>query len=165
VLFIMLSNHFPAIYGAAANALTLGLLFVAGAAARHVMIGRGPSRPWAMVAVVVGFAGVALLTRPTAAGWGHPAVAPGPAPAFAEVREIVQARCGTCHSRTPSQPGFAAPPSGVTFDRPEDIRRLSERIYQRAVVTKTMPLANMTGITDSERATLGRWVEHGAPDR
>jgi len=165
VLFIMLSNHFPALYGTTSNALVLGLLGLAGAAARHAMIGRGPSRRWALVPVVGGLACVALLTHPGAAGWGRAVLEPGPAPPFAEVREIVQARCGTCHSRTPSQPGFAAPPAGVTFDRAEDIRRLSERIYQRAVVTKTMPLANMTGITDTERATLGRWVEHGAPDR
>ena len=165
VLFIMLSNHFPAVYGIAANTLALALIGAAGAAARHVMIGRGASRGWALAGTVAGLAAVALLTRPTAAGWGRTTALPGPAPAFAEVREIVQSRCGTCHSRTPSQPGFAAPPGGVTFDRADEIRRLSMRIYQRAVVTRTMPLANMTGITDAERATLGRWVEHGAPAR
>jgi uncharacterized membrane protein len=29
------------------------------------------------------------------------------------------------------------------------------------VVTRTMPPANKTGITDGERALLGRWVEQG----
>ena len=32
----------------------------------------------------------------------------------------------------------------------------------RAVVTKTMPLGNLTGMTDEERATLGAWIAQGA---
>lgn len=165
VLFIMLSNHFPATFGGPLNALVLVLLMVAGAAARHVMIGKGPSRRWAYVPVLAAFAGVFLLTRPAAGllGASPEAHTPGPTPAFAEVQTIVQTRCGTCHSRTPSAAGFASAPAGVMFDDPASIRRLAMRIYQRAVVTKTMPLANMTGITDEERAVLARWVEHGAP--
>jgi uncharacterized membrane protein len=30
------------------------------------------------------------------------------------------------------------------------------------VDTKTMPLGNMTGMTDDERAILGRWIAEGA---
>src|SRR3977135_4676895 len=41
VLFIMLSNHFPATYASPLNWLVLLLLFVAGASVRHAMIGRG----------------------------------------------------------------------------------------------------------------------------
>ena len=33
----------------------------------------------------------------------------------------------------------------------------SRRIFERVVVTKTMPLANLTGMTDEERAVLERW--------
>ena len=165
VLFIMLSNHFPATYGAPLNALVLVLLVIAGAAARHVMIGKGPSRRWAYVPVIAAFVGVFLLTRPAAGLLGGLPMprTPGPVPAFAEVQRIVQTRCGTCHSRTPSAAGFATAPGGVTFDDAASIRRLAMRIYQRAVVTKTMPLANMTGITDVEREVLARWVEQGAP--
>jgi uncharacterized membrane protein len=35
-------------------------------------------------------------------------------------------------------------------------------VYQQAVVQKTMPQNNATGITDDERALLGRWFEAGA---
>ena len=34
-----------------------------------------------------------------------------------------------------------------------------------AVVTKTMPFGNKTGITDQERALLGAWVDQGASMR
>src|SRR5436189_5277303 len=48
VLFIMLSNHFPATYASPVNWLVLLLLFVAGASVRHAMIGRGPRPRWAV---------------------------------------------------------------------------------------------------------------------
>ena len=165
VLFIMLSNHFPAIYAAPQRALVLVLLMVAGAAARHVMIGKGQSRGWAYFPVLAGFAGVFLLTQPASGLLSdfHAGRTPGPVPQFAEVQTIIQTRCGTCHSRTPSAAGYGSAPAGVVFDDEASIRRLSMRIYQRAVVTKTMPLANATGISDEERAVLARWVEHGAP--
>ncbi len=107
VLFIMLSNHFPAIYSGPWNAVALVLLMVAGAAARHVMIGKGPGRRWALVPLAAALCCVLLITRP---GPGLLAATPdartpGPAPAFSEVQSIVQSRCGTCHSRTPSAAG------------------------------------------------------------
>ena len=37
------------------------------------------------------------------------------------------------------------------------------RILVRAVQTKTMPLGNMTGMTDEEREVLARWIAQGAP--
>ena len=36
------------------------------------------------------------------------------------------------------------------------------RLSVRAVETKTMPLANKTGMTDAERDLLGRWINAGA---
>src|SRR5205085_2270926 len=95
VLFIMLSNHFPATWSGPLNAVVLALLMIAGAAARHVMIGRGPSRLWAYVPVAAAFFGVFLLTRPASGiiGGGAHGQAAGPAPSFAEVQTIVQTRC------------------------------------------------------------------------
>src|SRR6266496_6728787 len=61
VLFIMLSNHYPATYGAPSRALVLVLLMLAGGAARHAMIGKGPSRVWAAAMGVLGLAGAFLL--------------------------------------------------------------------------------------------------------
>jgi uncharacterized membrane protein len=36
-------------------------------------------------------------------------------------------------------------------------------VYQLAVVAKTMPMNNATGITPEERALIGRWYQGGAP--
>ena len=39
----------------------------------------------------------------------------------------------------------------------------AQAVYQQAVVQKLMPLNNATGITDDERALIGRWFEAGQP--
>jgi uncharacterized membrane protein len=87
------------------------------------------------------------------------------APTFAAVRAVVVQRCLPCHSRFPSDPTFGAAPAGVAFDTPESIAGLAERIRVRAVETRTMPLANKTGMTAAERALLARWIAAGAPLR
>jgi uncharacterized membrane protein len=38
----------------------------------------------------------------------------------------------------------------------------AQEIYQQVVLQKTMPLANMTHITDEERALIGAWFIAGA---
>jgi len=44
------------------------------------------------------------------------------------------------------------------FDTRAQIEAKANRIRERAFVTRTMPPANKTGITDSERAMLGSWA-------
>ena len=57
---------------------------------------------------------------------------------------------------------FRAAPNGVTFDTPESVRLRAETIRQRVVQLKNMPLANKTGMTETERDMLGRWIDQGA---
>ncbi|HEV2104434.1 MAG TPA: hypothetical protein VGU27_01805, partial [Candidatus Eisenbacteria bacterium] len=68
----------------------------------------------------------------------------------------------TCHATHPSNPSFPQPPNGVTLDAPARLRALAPRILVRAVQTRTMPLGNLTGMTDAERDTLGAWIAQGA---
>jgi uncharacterized membrane protein len=56
-------------------------------------------------------------------------------------------------------------PGGVAFDTPEQIVARAARIRERAVVTRTMPPANKTNISEAERAVLGAWIAGGASDR
>ena len=49
------------------------------------------------------------------------------------------------------------------LDDVHGIRQNAARVYQQAVQLKVMPLANMTGMTDAERAQLAAWFEAGAP--
>ena len=166
LLFIMLSNHFPATYASPVNWLVLLLLFVAGAAVRHAMIGRGAASRWALVPAALSLAAAMFLSTPKGAAAraaGTPAA--DSVPAFASVRAVIAQRCQPCHSQYQSDRSFGPAPSGVTFDTPESIARLAERIRVRAVETKTMPIANKTGMTEEERALLARWIAGGAPLR
>ncbi|MGZ3254642.1 MAG: urate hydroxylase PuuD, partial [Burkholderiaceae bacterium] len=59
-------------------------------------------------------------------------------------------------------PGFAAAPAGILLDTPESIHQNSEKVYKQVVQLKAMPLANLTQMTDDERALVGAWFEAGA---
>ena len=161
LLFIMLSNHFPATYASPVNWLVLLLLFVAGASVRHAMIGGGSASRWALVPTVLALAAAMFFSTPK----GAAAPAADSVPPFHAVRAVIAQRCQPCHSQYQSDRTLGPAPGGVTFDTPESIARLAARIRVRAVETRTMPLANKTGMTEEERALLARWISGGAPLR
>jgi uncharacterized membrane protein len=165
LLFIMLSNHFPATYASPLNWLVLLLLFVAGASVRHAMIGRGPRARWALGLAALTLAAAMFFSTPQRVAALDATGAADSVPAFAAVRAVIAQRCQPCHSQYQSDRTFGPAPGGVTFDTPESIVRLAERIRVRAVETETMPLANKTGITPEERSLLARWIAAGAPLR
>ncbi|MES2264010.1 MAG: DUF4214 domain-containing protein [Pseudomonadota bacterium] len=80
---------------------------------------------------------------------------PPPGPSFADVRSIINARCVTCHSAS-----FAN--AGVRLDSDSDIHARAQQIYLQAVVQRTMPFGNATGMTDAERNLIGTWFLAGA---
>jgi uncharacterized membrane protein len=161
VLFVMVSNHYPATYGNSWGWAILAALFVIGVLVRHWFNLRNAGRPnaWLLPAAVVGLAGLAIATAPRSGGGRSEGSGVAP---FADVRVVIARRCAPCHSAAPTYPGFAAAPAGVMLDTPEQIRARATRIAERAVVQRTMPLGNVTGITAEERALLGRWVQSGA---
>ena len=87
----------------------------------------------------------------------------GDAPSFAQVEAVITARCVACHSAAPRLALYGAAPGGVDFERPGEVARYADRIVERAVRTRTMPLGNMTAMPDEERLLLARWAGHGAP--
>jgi hypothetical protein len=68
--------------------------------------------------------------------------------AFTEVKVVIDRRCISCHSRTPTDDVFRIAANGVTFDAPENLRTHAEMIRTRVVLLRNMPLANKTGMTD-----------------
>jgi uncharacterized membrane protein len=169
VIALMVSGHFPALYAHRWNWLVLCVLVAGGVCIRHALNIRFTTPTWKLrlAAAIAGTAvGLAvLLAMPAYSASSSPAGTSPGAPAtvsFADARHVIDRRCGACHSMRPSDSTVAAPPAGVTFDLPEQIQAHAARIRERAVVTRTMPPANKTRITDGERALLGRWVELGA---
>ncbi|MGQ0648468.1 MAG: urate hydroxylase PuuD [Gemmatimonadaceae bacterium] len=159
VLFTMVSSHFPQTYGHRLGWLILALLTIAGAAARHAMIGKGKHRSWALLPMVASLVAVIAMATPRPAG--STAASPGAAlsaATFADARAVINTRCLACHSAYPTDSVFRAPPNGVAFDTPGQILHWAPRIHERAVVQQTMPLSNKTGMTRAEREALRRWT-------
>ncbi|HET9984478.1 MAG TPA: urate hydroxylase PuuD [Longimicrobiales bacterium] len=165
VIALMLSGHFPELYGAPWSWLVLLVIVLAGAGVRHWMNVRFTRPRWIPALAATAAAALGALyfvaARPLAPTPAAAATSAGPV-TFAEAQAVVQKRCAVCHSATAADRTFGAAPAGVAFDRPEQIRALAPRIRVRAVVTRTMPPGNKTWITPEERAVLGRWVEEGA---
>ena len=163
VLFTMLSNHFPSAYGHPLSWLVLVLLVIVGAAVKHVMSFRARSSRWAVLAGAGALAaGVALTVRVPVPGATATGLASGDPVSFETAHAIIGRRCLSCHAAHPSNPSFPQPPAGIVLEDPARIRSLAPRILVRAVVTKTMPLGNLTGMTDGERDSLRAWIAQGA---
>jgi uncharacterized membrane protein len=165
VVFIMISNHFPSTYGNQYLWAVLGLLCIVGGLVRHFFnlrnAGQG-MRPWPLALAAVLFVG---LTAGSAMRLGQTdavVVQAGEPVSFTQARAILELRCVPCHSATPSHPDHQAAPLGIAFNTPLDIQRRAERIQAVSVITRQMPQANSTGMTDEEREILGRWILQGA---
>jgi len=161
VLFVMISGHYPMTYGHPWSWAVLAALFAAGVATRHWfnLRNQGRRNQWLLPTAGTALLALAVFTAPRRSG---AAVDGDPAARFARVRVIVAQRCAPCHSAAPTWPGFTAAPVGVMFDSPDQVRARAPRIAERAVTTKTMPLGNLTGMTEEERQILGAWVRAGA---
>lgn len=159
VIFIMLSNHFPATFGNAFNWAVLAGLTLASVAVRHYinLHEKGQHAAWMIPFAVIALIALIIVTAPVSTS--KKSTKPV---AFSQVQPIFKKRCQSCHSAAPTDEVQTIAPGGVLFDTPEQIHKMSERILVRAVQTKTMPQANKTGITDEERELIGSWIEQGA---
>ena len=160
VLFIMISNHYAMTYSHAYNWLVLAGIMAAGVLIRHFFNLRHKGRiAWGYPA-----AGVALLAVVAIAIAPKPAAKPAGSAAVdtTRVMAVVQQRCATCHSDKPTQPGFATAPAGVMLHTPELLRQHAARVYQQTVQLKSMPMGNLTNMTDEERSLVAQWYEAGA---
>ncbi|HET9763068.1 MAG TPA: urate hydroxylase PuuD [Casimicrobiaceae bacterium] len=158
VLFVMISNHYPMTYGHRYGWLVLIAILLLAAYVRHFFNLRHKGRSvWAIPASAA--AGAAALAF---------AIAPQPPPraaqqaSFADVQSIVARRCAGCHAERPTQSGLVTAPKDVKLDTPERIVASAPRIYEQAVLLRAMPIGNLTGMTDAERATIASWVASGA---
>ncbi len=162
VLFTMLSNHFPSLYGAKAQWAVLALICVVGVGVKLIMNWRSHSPAWLWAGTGAALAATVVLSLPPAPAAADPALLAHPKVAFSEVKTIMAARCVTCHAEQPSYAGFAAPPQGVVLETAAQIEAQAARMMIRVVQTKTMPLGNVTGMTDAERLIVGAWIAQGA---
>jgi uncharacterized membrane protein len=160
VLFIMISGHYPATYGHPQNWLVLLVFSLAAVAIRHYFnIRHLPGfRIWPLIPAVLLLAGLIITTAPRQ----NPVYKAGTETTpveTAEIYGIIEQRCTRCHAITPSLEGFTSAPLGVELDSREKLLQHAERVYQAVVITRTMPLANLTQMPDDERMLFARWFE------
>ena len=160
VIFIMLSNHYAATYSRPYNWAVLMLIAAAGVSIRHffnrkhkgVYAWQYPAIGAVLLGVVAWWTAPRLVALPPVEGVVN----------FNRVRGIMGERCVACHSPAPTFAGITAPPAGVLLHTPADILANSQRIYQQVIVTRIMPLGNVTNITEQERAVIAAWIKDGA---
>ena len=157
VLLAMISNHSPITYSAPHAWLVLAALMLLAAFVRHFFNLRHRGRTvWAIpLTAAAGTLVVAIAIAPPRPSRAGPV-------AFGEVEAIVHARCAPCHAAAPTQAGITAAPKGVLLDSAAQIAANAEGIRAQAVDSHAMPLGNLTGMTDDERARLAAWLAAGA---
>ena len=160
VLFAMLSNHYSFTYTGPYNWLVLVAMMAAGALIRQFFVMRhgyklgrnGNPAPYAWLGIAL-IVALIVVMRPAVPAANSAAATSSAIPvAFAEVNQVMTARCVMCH-------GEAMQMKGIRLDSEALINRHAQAIYQQVVVTKAMPMNNATGITDEERALIARWFE------
>jgi len=153
VLFVMTSNHYAMTYGHEYNWVILIGISLVGALIRIYFVARHKGQasllPVIVSVVLLAAIAAAIAPRPQAAGGGTVN--------FDQVRNVVQARCTTCHAEAPVHPAFPAPPMGIMLDTDERIMADAARIHQQTVVTRVMPIGNLTAMTEEERQIIDQW--------
>jgi uncharacterized membrane protein len=174
VIFAMLSNHYSFTWSHPHNWLVLILMMFAGAAIRQFFVMRhgyklgrnGNPLPYALAGLAV-IVGAIVWMRPapvapqTASAAGAGAFAPDSASSeapsdYKAVQAVLEQRCYMCH-------GAQVQMKNLRVDSADSAKQHAQAIYQQVVVTRLMPMNNATGITDADRAVIGRWFEAGAP--
>ena len=171
VLFCMISNHYPFIYGHSLSWLALFLIMIAGAIGRHYFNRRhqGENRyEYLIVAALLMFTvAFVLMARDVKTGapeslLGATTVLSADRPEDDHIRHLLQIHCAGCHAQVPSTAGFVSAPGGLIF---ETLGQLGEqrRTAFIAITTGYMPLGNLTRLSLADRQLLLVWLRLQEP--
>ncbi|MFT5115774.1 MAG: putative membrane protein, partial [Parasphingorhabdus sp.] len=154
VLFIMISSHFPSTYGNSYGWAVLIAVSAVSVAVRHFYnIRHRANAMWVLPVAFIALVGIMWVTAPKPLPQVHGHLTD------AEAMTIVTDRCISCHAKVPTQNGFGAPPAGLMLETVEQVKINADRVYVNTVVNQIMPIGNITGMTEPERAALGNWLE------
>jgi uncharacterized membrane protein len=155
VLFVMTSNHYALTYAHEYNWLILVAISLAGALIRVYFVARHKGKASPLPIVIAGL--ILLLVAAAIAPQSRAAIAENVT--LSMIRPVIESRCTTCHSQNPTHIAFPAAPSGVILDTDEEIVAEALRIHQQTVVLRSMPIGNLTQISEDERALIDAWYQ------
>ncbi len=155
VLFMMISSHYPSTFSGPWNWLILIGLSVVGILVRHYFNVRHlPGTKWPLLIVsVVGLFAIAIISAPKPIF----TLDSGQQVSLDSVRDVLHKRCTVCHSAAPVQAGFPVAPGGIIMDSDEQIEALASRIFTATVATRSMPIGNLSQMTEEERSLVAAW--------
>nr|WP_286829033.1 urate hydroxylase PuuD [Kordiimonas sp. UBA4487] len=161
VLFLMISNHYPMTFSNPYNWVIVAAIGLVGVLVRHFfnLRHKGKTSPALVVAAVALFLAIAFFAA-EAEKAGRVEVADDQV-TFEKVQAVIGKHCVMCHSATPTHEFFEEAPAGAMFDTADQLVQYAPTIMEQAVKSDIMPLGNETGMTDEERALLGKWIEDG----
>jgi len=163
IIFIMISNHYPLLYGHPHGWAVLAAIGFITAFARHYfnLRHRDINRPWILVVVaMLTFALIWIIapsTQTNTANTNTPIISDQAA------TTIVNTHCTACHASNPSHPAFQAPPAGIELESLSLLAVHADKVHQVAVDSHYMPLGNLTGMSEEERQQLGQWLRANKP--
>jgi uncharacterized membrane protein len=157
VLLMMVSQHYPFLFTHSQSWLVVALILLSGGLVRHTLNRIDAGENWDRYGWTVPAAAVALITTIYVTA-PQSRTTTGGAVTDLEAQAIVGKHCLSCHARNPSHPAFKEPPKNVALEDIAEMRRFAQQIYMQTVQNRAMPLGNQTGMTEDERAALGRWV-------
>lgn len=187
VIFCMISNHYPMVYGHPYAWLGLIAIGIALAWVRHYFNQKhiGNKQPWILATGIAALIAIAVTLSLTAASLRQTASssidataktpittdveqtvalseadipsADSPDPLLG-LNQLVQVHCTNCHAQTPTQAGFVAPPAGLVFNTVDELAALKIKVLP-ALHSGYMPLGNLTNLKTEEREALVSWLE------
>jgi uncharacterized membrane protein len=158
VLLMMVSQHYPFLFTHPQSWLVVALILISGGVIRHVLnrIDAGDdlnAYGWGFPAAAIVLMSAIYVTAPASR-----VSTTGDAISDQQALAISQKHCVNCHAREPAHPAFKEPPKNMPLETVPELRRFAQQIYLQTVQNRAMPLGNQTGMTEEERAALGRWL-------
>ena len=165
VLFMMISIHYPVVFGHDWSWLVVALVLVLGGVVREFFNARNAGRTgnallWQWPIAIILAVALIILTA-----WKPDGDIPLEGKVLTpEALAIVQVRCTPCHSARPSDEDVGVAPGGIKFDDAAMLKAHAAKVLAQSVLTDAMPIGNKTEMTAEERAQLGTWIRAGMPD-
>ncbi|GGA72843.1 membrane protein [Neiella marina] len=158
VIFAMISNHYPFLYGHTWGWLALVAIAICLAWGRHYfnLKHQGIKRPIIVISAAIGIIIIAIAMQ-LSSYFNQQRQAASTAIGHSDIAQLVTQHCANCHAQSPSQPGFSSAPGGILVTTPEQLL-LSAAKAAPALQSGYMPLGNFSAMTADERQQLLTWL-------
>ena len=156
VIFCMISNHYPFLYGHELGWLAVVVIGTLLAWGRHFfnLKHQGIKKP-----MILASSGLGLIIVTFWLQWASAQTEQSTSTIanHAEVTQLLEKHCANCHADSPTQAGFTAAPAGILLHTPEQLEAVSVRAIP-ALKSGYMPLGNFSGMSNEERQKLAEWL-------